>query len=68
MNLSRRRAEAVAAYLMTNAGVKRDRLVVFWFGATNPVGNNDTEEGRAKGRRVEIAAKVLKQSAKPGAE
>lgn len=45
---------------MTSAGVKSDQLVVFWFGGVNHVGNNDTEEGQAKNRRVEIAVGGLK--------
>ncbi|UCD77111.1 MAG: OmpA family protein [Desulfobacterales bacterium] len=55
MRLSRRRAESVAEYLMYKYGITEDRLVVLWFGAVNPVAANDTEEGRAKNRRVEIA-------------
>ena len=51
--LSERRAEAVAAYLEA-AGVSRDRMTVAGFGETQPVASNDTAEGRALNRRVEI--------------
>jgi outer membrane protein OmpA-like peptidoglycan-associated protein len=55
LGLSRRRAESVAAYLMNNANVDEDRIVQHWFGKLNPVAGNDTSEGRAQNRRVEIA-------------
>lgn len=53
MGLSERRAEAVAAYLEAR-GVSRDRMTVAWFGESQPVASNDTAEGRAQNRRVEI--------------
>lgn len=55
LGLSRRRAESVADYLVDNHGITRDRLVVNYYGKENPVAGNDTSEGRAKNRRVEIA-------------
>jgi len=55
MGLSRRRAESAAAYLMKNANVAEDRIVLQWFGKLNPVASNDTSEGRSMNRRVEIA-------------
>ncbi|PSC04576.1 hypothetical protein SLNSH_12395 [Alsobacter soli] len=53
MELSRRRAEAVAAWL-AEAGVNRARLSAAGFGEERPVASNDTEEGRAKNRRIDI--------------
>jgi len=55
LNLSNRRAHSAAAYLMNNHGVSQDQIVVNWYGKANPVASNDTEEGRAQNRRVEIA-------------
>lgn len=52
--LSMQRAEAVADYLTDN-GVNRDIIITRGFGKTNFVADNDTEEGRAKNRRVEIS-------------
>ena len=54
LGLSERRANAVKNYLV-NAGVEADRIVTHWYGELNPEGDNDTEEGRALNRRVEIA-------------
>jgi outer membrane protein OmpA-like peptidoglycan-associated protein len=53
MRLSQRRADAVAAYL-ENKGIAADRLVPQGFGKTNFVASNDTSEGRAQNRRVEL--------------
>jgi outer membrane protein OmpA-like peptidoglycan-associated protein len=51
--LSERRASAVADYL-TSRGVQSARLGTRGYGETQPVASNDTEEGRAENRRVEI--------------
>lgn len=51
--LSERRAETVANALGT-MGVQRARIQTRGFGYTMPIASNDTEEGRAKNRRVEI--------------
>jgi OOP family OmpA-OmpF porin len=55
VELSRRRAEAAADYLNNTYNVGPDRVVSLWYGAENPVASNDTTEGRAKNRRVEIS-------------
>lgn len=54
MALSERRAASVVNYL-TSQGVARGRLRPAGRGETEPVASNDTEEGRAKNRRVEVA-------------
>ncbi|WP_028025673.1 OmpA family protein [Enterovibrio calviensis] len=51
--LSEERAQTVANYF-TNNGISADRLSVVGMGEGEPVASNDTEEGRAKNRRVEI--------------
>jgi outer membrane protein OmpA-like peptidoglycan-associated protein len=51
--LSQRRAEAVANYLGSR-GIMRDRMITVGAGKTRPIATNDTEEGRATNRRVEI--------------
>lgn len=51
--LSVRRAEAVKAY-MVNQGVPADRIRTEGRGKSEPVATNDTPEGRAQNRRVEV--------------
>ncbi|CNH12184.1 outer membrane protein OmpA [Mycobacterium tuberculosis] len=51
--LSSQRANMVADFLVAH-GVARDHLVVHGLGSINPVASNDTPDGRAKNRRVEI--------------
>jgi OOP family OmpA-OmpF porin len=54
LELSRRRAETVEQLLMFN-GVDQSRIVTHWYGSANPIATNDTPEGRALNRRVEMA-------------
>ncbi|MEO5345891.1 MAG: OmpA family protein [Magnetococcus sp. YQC-9] len=49
--LSLKRAEAVRAFLI-GKGVKAERLRAVGLGLRQPVATNDTEEGRARNRRV----------------
>lgn len=51
--LSQKRANAVKAYL-EGQGVASSRIVSVGRGESNPVASNDTTEGRAENRRVEI--------------
>ena len=51
--LSERRAQAVEQYLM-HLGVGGSRLAPQGYGESHPVATNDTEEGRAQNRRVEL--------------
>lgn len=52
--LSERRAQAAAAYLMTQ-GVSSSRIGTRGLGEYEPIASNDTEDGRAANRRVEVA-------------
>ena len=47
MGLSRRRAEAVAGYLI-KAGIAAERMTAVGYGKTHPIASNDTEEGPAQ--------------------
>jgi outer membrane protein OmpA-like peptidoglycan-associated protein len=53
MKLSKNRAETVSSYLQL-FGVDKNRLVSKGFGESKPIASNDTEEGRAQNRRVEL--------------
>jgi len=53
MTLSERRANTVMKYFV-DKGVEAERLSVKGFGLTKPAASNDTKEGRAKNRRVEL--------------
>ncbi|MDP1773353.1 MAG: OmpA family protein [Methylobacter sp.] len=53
MDLSLRRARAIADILVSH-GVSSDRISVIGYGDARPIESNDTEEGRAKNRRVEV--------------
>jgi OOP family OmpA-OmpF porin len=59
MELSRKRAEAVADYVTKNFKLDSGRVTAMWYGEANPVASNDTAEGRGKNRRVEIAVTGL---------
>ena len=52
--LSQKRAEDVMAYLVSQ-GVKPDLVSAQGFGDSNPVAPNDTAQGRAQNRRVELS-------------
>jgi len=51
--LSERRASRVMEYLLSK-GIDSQRLAAKGYGSTQPVISNDTEEGRARNRRVEL--------------
>lgn len=52
-DLSVRRASVIRDQLI-RFGVAQDRIVPIGMGASDPIGDNNTEAGRAKNRRVEI--------------
>lgn len=51
--LSERRAVAVS-HALAEFGIARDRLSAVGYGETVPVAGNDTDDGRASNRRIEI--------------
>ena len=53
LKLSLRRAEAVRNYLIAH-GIDASRIRTEGFGKSQPVATNDTDEGRAQNRRVEL--------------
>jgi len=70
LGLSQRRAEAVANYLR-NTGIASERLIIKWYGESQPIADNSTTESKALNRRVEFvitANERMKQEAKVEAE
>ncbi len=53
MKLSQRRADAVRRYLV-QSGVAANQLEATGYGETQPIADNDTDEGRQANRRVEF--------------
>jgi len=53
LKLGQRRADSVKSYLVSQ-GIDSSRISTGSFGKENPVASNDTAEGRAENRRVEI--------------
>ncbi len=60
LDLSRRRAEAVKAYLVMR-GVNGSRIASVGYGEQYPKASNDTAEGRALNRRVEVRITPISQ-------
>jgi NitT/TauT family transport system substrate-binding protein len=54
VELSRKRAQAVVNYLVSEFGFPKDKFIVAGNGPDKPVADNTTEEGRAKNRRTDF--------------
>jgi outer membrane protein OmpA-like peptidoglycan-associated protein len=54
LDLSKRRSAAVKNALVTGFGVNGGRLATSGYGKSHPVDTNETPEGRARNRRVEL--------------
>jgi outer membrane protein OmpA-like peptidoglycan-associated protein len=52
--LSQKRAEAVRDWLVQKAGIEAGKVTPVGYGSRRPVASNDTDEGRALNRRIEI--------------
>lgn len=57
LDLSQRRAAAVKTALTSQYHIAPERLETTGFGASHPIDTNDTIEGRARNRRVELVRK-----------
>jgi len=54
LKLSERRAKAVKNFLVSQYQIDSNRLIVIGYGERVPIASNDTNEGRAKNRRIEF--------------
>jgi outer membrane protein OmpA-like peptidoglycan-associated protein len=52
--ISEKRAQSAKKYLQDKFNISGDRLTVKGYGATKPIADNKTQEGRSKNRRVEF--------------
>ncbi|NOZ56343.1 MAG: OmpA family protein [Calditrichaeota bacterium] len=52
--LSFERANAVRQYLLANMGLPEDRVSAIGYGESRPIASNETKEGRAKNRRIDV--------------
>jgi len=57
IDLSERRAESLVEFLVNNYNIDQNRLNSFGVGPLAPKATNETENGRAKNRRVELVKK-----------
>ncbi|MCQ2975708.1 MAG: OmpA family protein [Bacteroidales bacterium] len=51
--LSNNRAKSITQYLISQ-GIEPNRITYTGYGSTKPIANNDTEQNKAKNRRVEV--------------
>ncbi len=56
--LSTKRAEAVREYLIANMAIDASRIEAIGYGESRPIASNETEEGRAQNRRIDISIKI----------
>jgi len=54
LELSKLRSEAIFGYLTQTGNIDPDRIMLKWYGETQPIATNETPEGRSKNRRVEF--------------
>ncbi len=59
-DLSGRRARTVTGYLRSR-GIRADRLIAVGVGEMRPMAGNDSVEGRARNRRVELTFAPIRQ-------
>ena len=54
LELSQQRADAVTQYLLANMEIDRTKITSIGYGETKPIANNETKDGRAKNRRIDL--------------
>jgi outer membrane protein OmpA-like peptidoglycan-associated protein len=52
--LSEERASAVREYLIANMNLSRDQITSIGYGSEKPIASNQTPEGRAQNRRIDV--------------
>jgi flagellar motor protein MotB len=54
LELLKKVAEAIGAYLTGTLGVTASRVSAVGYGETQPIASNDTQQGRARNRRIDV--------------
>lgn len=67
-DLSAARATSVLHFLIDQNGTDPTRMVIQGYGDSRPLAANDTPEGRATNRRVEITIEMLDSNYAPGSD
>ena len=60
--LSQNRAEAVRQYFIANGTLEKQELTAIGYGSERPLATNDTAEGRAINRRIDVIIKTEMES------
>ncbi|MCP5062263.1 MAG: OmpA family protein, partial [Ignavibacteriae bacterium] len=58
LELSQQRADAVTQYLLANMDIDRTKITSIGYGETKPIANNETKEGRAINRRIDLKLNI----------
>jgi outer membrane protein OmpA-like peptidoglycan-associated protein len=67
MKLSKARADAVRAYLLANMQIDASLVTANGYGETRPIANNETKDGRARNRRIDVVLRPSLASNPTGA-
>lgn len=60
LKLSSERAAAVKEYVLANTDIDKGRLEAIGYGEKKPIASNDTPDGRAKNRRIDVVIQPAK--------
>jgi OOP family OmpA-OmpF porin len=60
-HLSQQRAEAVKEYFSANNTLPKDKIVAVGYGSKRPLASNETSEGRAINRRIDVIISPLEK-------
>ena len=63
--LSKRRAKAVREYFVANGTLPQERIIGYGYGSRRPLALNETEEGRAINRRIDVIISPSQKGVNP---
>jgi outer membrane protein OmpA-like peptidoglycan-associated protein len=61
-HLSQQRAESVRKYLVANQTLPEEKIVAVGYGSKRPLASNETKEGRAINRRIDVVISPMPQA------